>query len=501
MLNHENELKNTQLNITLKQEEKQEEGISIPVMGILHCLKRFALGWLAVSILTALLVAAGTATFSHQLSSSPVSLIEFNYSGAENGLTPDGKKFDVNSIKNPTVVEMALTKMGYPLEYVESVRNAISIEGIVPAEAIDEIFVYKAAYEKTGGLQAAQAMLNVDYFPTQYRITFNFANTPFGDDDAAKVINTVLECYRDYFFETYGYNDAIGNASLAVDYSDYDYLVAVDTYSETLRTLQRKVTSMGRSDRTNFRSTQTGYTFEDLESAVETVLSYDTDTLVAYILSNSVVRDKDGMISFYEYRLDELERAKAGAVTQLETIMDSIETYEKDAVIMFGGSEEDASSYTKASSKYDQLFAQKSDAQDQVSYYTQMISECKAHLDSVKKLGSKNADAEKVAYVEEHLAEIGEIVSQLVADVNTTVMEYNESVDFANAYRVVVPASVLSTSYVSMLIQNIMKPLMLIEAIVLLGYIGLSVVKAFVTAYRKNKKEEMNQKNAEPENA
>ncbi|MBQ8688336.1 MAG: lipopolysaccharide biosynthesis protein [Ruminococcus sp.] len=491
MLNHmdENELNQNQLNITLKHEEQEAEGISIPVTGIFRCLKRFAIGWIVVAILTALLVAAGTATFSQQLSSAPVSLIEFNYSGAEKGLTPDGKKLDVNSIKNPTVVEMALTKMGYPLEYVESVRSAITIDGIVPEAAVDEISVYKASYEKSGGLPAAQAMLEVEYFPTQYRVTFNFANTPFGDDEAAKVINTVLECYRIYFFETYGSNNAIGNASLALDYNDYDYLVAVDTYSETLRTLQNKLTSMSHADKSQFRSTQTGFSFDDLKDSVETALAYDADTLTAYILSNSVVRDKEGMISYYEYRIEELERTKTSAVSQLNTIEESIEKYEKNAVVMFGGSEEDAASYTKASSKYDQLFIQKNEAQEQVSRYSQMIAECEAHLESVKKLGSRTTDADKVAYVEERLVQLGEKVDQLVEDVNATVMEYNESVEFANAYTVLVPASVLSTSYVSMLLQNIMKPLLLVEAIVLLGYIGISVVKAFVIAYGQKKEE------------
>ena len=492
MLNlDENELKNNQLNITLKQEEKEEEGITIPVMEIFHCLKRFAIGWLALAILTALIVSAGTATFSHQLSSAPVALIGFNYSGAEKGLTPDGKTFDVNSIKNPTVIEMALTKLGYSLEYVESVRSAISIEGIVPSKAANEISVYKAAYEKSGSLQAAQSMLNVNYFPTQYRVTFNFSKTPFGDEEAAQVINTVLECYRDYFFETYGYNTAIGNAALAMDYTDYDYLVAIDTYNETLNTLQETVDELESQDTTNFRSTQTGYSFSDLSDTIQTIRCYDSDTFMAYVISNSVVRNKESMINYYEYRIQDLERSKQNAAEKLATIQESIDHYEKDAIVMFNGSsEEETASYTKASEKYDQLFSQKSSAQALVSYYTQQISEYDARLSSVKKLSGSTANESKIAYVEEHLAELSEKMNALVEDVNITVMEYNKSVEFANAYSILVPASVLSTSYISMLIQNIMKPLLLVEAAVFLGYIVLSIVDAFVITYRRKKKNE-----------
>ncbi|MBQ8514969.1 MAG: lipopolysaccharide biosynthesis protein [Ruminococcus sp.] len=485
----ENELKNSQLNITLKQEEPEKEGLVIPLGEIIRCLKRFAIGWLAIAVLSALLVSAGTAAFSHQLSAAPVAMIGFNYSGAESGLTPDGKTFDVNSIKNPTVIEMALTKLGYSLEHVESVRSAIDIEGVVPPEAIDEISVYKSAYEKSGSLQVAQAMLDVDYNPTQYRVTFHFEKTPFGDDEAAQVINTVLECYRTYFFDTYGYNNSIGNAALAVDYTDYDYLVAVDTYNNTLSTLQNTVDELESEDRSDFRSTQTGYSFSDLSDAISMARSYDSDTLIAYIQSNSVVRDKESMISYYEYRIDELERAKKSALEKYNTVVESIETYEKDAVVMFAGSEEDASAYTKASEQYDRLFTQKNEAQIVVSSYTQQIAECKARLDSVKKLGTGEASEDKVAYVEERLARLSEKVNTLVEDVNTTVMEYNESVEFANAYSILVPASVLSTSYVTMLISNVIKPMLLVEAVVLLGYLGISVVKGFMISYHKRKEE------------
>ncbi len=479
----ENELKSNELNITLKKEESTKNEITIPLKEIFACLKRFFIIWLAAAILVALAVSVGTAAFSHQLSSAPVALIGFDYNGIKNGLTPDGKKFDVNSIKNPTVIEAALTKLGYPLQYVESVRSAIDIEGIVPTEAVDEISLYQASFEKSGSMQAAQAILGVSYTPTQYCVTFNFEKTPFGDDEAAQVINTVLECYRDYFFDTYGYNKAVGNASLAVDYADYDYLVMVDTYDNALSDVQEKVDALAISASPQFRSTKTGYSFADLSDAIRSIRTYDTDTLTAYILSNSVVRDKEGMISYYEYRIDELQRSRKSAAEKLSAITDSIEKYEKDAIIMYGSAEEDPSTFTKVSAQYDDLFEQKSNAQMIVSRYNQRIDECKARLSSVKNLGNSGANADAAAYVEERLSMYGEKVNTLIDDVNTTITEYNESVEFANAYSVLVPASVLSTSYVSMLLQNIMKPLLLVEAAVFMVYIIAAIVNGFMMDY------------------
>lgn len=485
------QMNDTHLNITLKNDNLNEDVIYIPFSAIFNCMKRFFLAWIALAILAVLLVSAGTATFSHQLSSAPVSLIGFNYPNAEKGLTPNGDKLDVNTIKNPAVIEAALTKLGYSLKEVDSIRNAISIDGVIPTDVVDKISVYKQALENSGSIQVAQSMLNVEYFPTKYKVTFDFTKTNFGDDEAAQVINTILECYRDYFFEQYGYSESIGNSLLAVDYSDYDYLVAVDTYTDTLISLQEKVNALrGR----NFRSTQTGYSFEDLSNSISTARAYDADALTAYILSNSVITNKGNMVSFYEYRIDELERQKKSAEENLKTIENSIVNYEKDSVVVHGSiSEYDSNQYTTISQKYDELFEQKQNAQKTVSSYSVKISECKARLDSVKKLTDGKADEKDIEYVEKRVALLDETVRQLVDDVNTTIMEYHESVTFANAYSVLVPANVLSTSYISMLLSNIMKPLLLVEGLVFLIYIGVAIVYGFKIDSHIRKKETLSE--------
>ena len=74
-----NEINNkTHLNIVLKNDESEDKKINIPLTEIVNGLKRFALGWIALAVLVVLMVSAGTAAFSHQLSSSPVSLIFSN---------------------------------------------------------------------------------------------------------------------------------------------------------------------------------------------------------------------------------------------------------------------------------------------------------------------------------------------------------------------------------------------------------------------------------------
>ncbi len=489
------EIKGKNYSITLKNEVPEDKSIAIPVARIIGCMKRFFLVWLAISVLLALAVSAGTALSSHQLSSAPVSLIGFDYDGAKKGLTPNGEVLDVNTIKNPAVIEKALTQLGFPLSNVDSVRNAIKIDSVTPSEARDEISVYKSAFEENGNLAAAQAMLDVDYFPVQYKVTFDFSKTSFTDGEAARVINTVLECYRSYFIEEYGYSDSIGNASLVVDYCGYDYLVAVDTYSSTLDSLLEIIEPLKD---TTFRSTKTGYSFSDLYSEASISRSYETDVITAFILENSVIKNKESMISYYEYRIDELTRRKNTASANLKTINKSIDDYEKDSVIVYGGlNDAENSSYTTISEKYDNLFTQKMEAQNEVSHCNQRIKECEARLDSVKKLSESGSNQKNVEYVEERIAALDETVKGLVDDVNATLMEYRESVIFANAYSVLVPANVQSKSYVSMLLSNVTKPIFLAEAVVFMLYIGISVVYGFVLEVRAKKAAEATRESAE----
>ncbi len=489
------ELNKKELEITIKNDDERDKEVVIPLSAIFQSLKRFAVCWLALAVLAALLVAAGTSIFSHQLSSAPVSLIGFNYEGASDGLAPDGTEFDINSIKNPVVIEAALTSLNYSLNQVNNIRDAIVIEGIVPTEAVDQITVYKGAYEKNGSLEAARQMLDINYNYTQYKVTFNFSKTAFGDDDAALVLNTILECYSDYFYEQYGSCETVGNAALAIDYSDYDYLIAVDRYIETLDSLYSSIESLKNVD---FRSTETGYTFSDLSNAINIAKAYNAEALTAYILDGSIVNDKQGLISYYEYQLAETKRYQSEAVSNVKAIQESIENYKKDQVIVYGElQEETATTYNTGSEEYDMLFDQLYEAQKVVSDYNYTIDNYEARLASVKKFASSKPDTDSVAYVEERIAELDSTVNELTQAINDSLKEYNKSIAFANAYSVLVPANVLSTSYVSMLISNIMTPLIIVECVVFFMYLVISIIHGFVTDSKMRKAQEAAEKAAE----
>ena len=224
--------------------------------------------------------------------------------------------------------------------------------------------------------KAVNSLLAIGYYPSYYVINFDYAAAGITIDDGKKILDRILENYQDYFFRTYGYNEALGSSVVAVDYKDYDYPEAVDVFDSTLDSLKQYVQKLSNDDTTNFRSNETGYTFSDLLTTIDTVKSADLDALSSYITINNITNDKEMLLTYYQYRIDEMERERKVSQSELDSVTNSINEYEKDTLLVFGngnGAENGETTYQQASEKYDELINQKIEIQDSVSRCSQRI--------------------------------------------------------------------------------------------------------------------------------
>lgn len=474
------------LNITLKNEEDDKDSVVISLSAIFRMLKKYFPIWLVTAVVTFALVFAVSFIAAPEEHKKLSALVSFTFDGIEKGLDPAGKEFDARQIKNPAVIEAALTELDEPLEDLEAIRQGISFESVIPSDAIDKITVYKSIYEnaQNGALNAAQEMLDVNVYPTQFKVYFNYSNTEYSTSRAAEVFNTILECYRDYFFDTYGYNKALGSAVTAVDYTTYDYAEAVDVFSTSLSTLQKYVDNIAADDTTRFRSSATGYTFADLSEAIKSVRNIDLDMLSSYITVNNVTKDKESILTYYQYRIDELSRQKKIAEENLATITDTINSYVKDTVMIFGnGTENTDTEYTQSSAAYDKLISQKIEAQDTLSTNAQQIEFYKKRIEALNgKPAGTDAQRERV---EADLAALNDKVNTLLDSVNKTAEEYYEDVSFANAYNILVPASTSAVNTIMIIIKSMIINLAIVEALFFAIYIIFAFVKAIIEENKK----------------
>lgn len=462
----------------------EEDTITIPVIEIFRQLKKYVFLWIILAVVAAGLVFGGSLIVYTSSATPMTAMVGFYYDGIESGLDPNGNEFDANSIKSPAVIETTLTDLGMSLEHVESYRHNLVISGIVPEGTIDEITAYKSIFESNNSIEAAKELMNVSYYPTTFEVQFTYSQTDLSRVEAADFLNTLLSNYKTYFVQTYGNNEMFGTTLAAVDYTGYDYPQAVDLFDNTLSSLQRYVNSLSSEDNTRFRSTKTGYSFADLSEAASTMKDIDLASAYSYVLGNNVTKDKTSLIAYYEYQIDELTRSLTSAKEKLNTIQDSIDNYQKDSIVIMAGADgTENTTLTQTSEAYDDLIAQKIDAQSSVSSYQSQINEYESRLEGVRKtaVGSSAEQEEADAEMEALCTKL----NTLIDAVNETADDYFETVSLANAYSVLVPASGSISSAISGAISGMMRPLLIVEALLVVAYLIFAVVRAFMVSYRR----------------
>ena len=98
------------LNVTIKNPSDEKDEVIISISSIMKQLKRFLVLWLVIAIIAGIFAFSFSAIMTFSKKTPAKALVSFSYSGIEKGLDPAGRKFDINSMKNPLVIERTLTK-------------------------------------------------------------------------------------------------------------------------------------------------------------------------------------------------------------------------------------------------------------------------------------------------------------------------------------------------------------------------------------------------------
>lgn len=479
------------LNVTIKSDEDDKDSVVLSLSSLGKGLKRYFLPWVIVAVI-AFVGVAGIKTVGVVRNKTPLkALIGFNYKGIESGQDPAGHTFDVNSVKNVQVISEALAENDVDLEKADAVRNAITFEGVIPSDAIDKMTTYKSVYENStnGNLAAAQAMLDVTYYPTQFKVSFDYGRTGISKDKAVQVLNSMLNNYRDYFFDQYGYNKSLGQSLSAVSYMDYDYSEAVDLFRVNLNALSDYVNTLSRSDSNHFRSKETdvegeegltGYTFDDIAQSIDAVKRIDLARISSYVTVNNVTKDKTATIAYYQYNIDELNREKNAYTERLANLKTAIDSYKKDTVLVMSGVDGNSQELSQGSEQYDKLVERYDNVATQLANVKQDISMYTQRKEGLEK--GKEGTEEMENYTVGELAKLNEKVNRLIEITRVTSEQYYETEEFANAYSIFAPAVNSKTDTVKSIFHASLMPLIIVEALLLVIYI----IVAFVFALRSD---------------
>lgn len=474
---------NQNVNITLNTNEKEDNEVVISIFTLIKKLKKYLLIWIIAAVVCVALAVGYSMITTHVNKPILEALVGFSYNGIEQGLDPNGRDFKVETIKNPNVIESALTDLDLEIEQLEYVRQGITIKGITPKDTVDRLTQYSRVLDQNGNIAAAEKILETTYFPTQYIVTFDYSATDFTDEEAVALFNRVLENYKTFFYKEYGYNESLGSALSVIGYEDYDYTEAIDVFSNNITTLKKYVKKLADDDDTRFRSSVTGYTFDDLYEAISTIETIDLDKISSNIVVNNLTKNKEDALAYCEYRIKALTRQRLQYEEELETYEESIKNYEKDQIIVFGSTEDTSMQSSVASEQYDRMFTQKNNIASSLAQTKQLISYYKERQEALK---SKSAgSAAKIEEVEENLKSLSEKLNTLIDLVGDTSEDYYVNVTFKNAYNVLVPAADVSTNRLDRIKANLKTPLLILEGIAFVVYFAFAFIESLVSDNKK----------------
>lgn len=367
-------------------------------------------------------------------SSYAQAVLTFQYEGIEDGLDPNGASFDINKLKSPTVIEAALADLDIGGISVETVRRSIVIEGVIPEDAVERITVINEMALKDA--TQYEKILDVSYFPAQYVITL-YQVKGVSKSETRDILNAVLDSYKKYFLDTYANTEVLTVTGNLIEYKDYDYTEAVDLLQSQMDIMMSYVEER-QEQSPEFRSVNTGLSFGDIVTSLETIENVDMSNLSSYIETNTLTKDKERLVEYYAYRIKKYNMDLTTLQQQLATTQQTIDSYIKDPVVIVS-SQESTQEITQGNDYYDQLIARKLSLSDQISKINAEINDMYTQFNTIIE-SSRQSTQNEYDKADEMLDNLITKIAEWTKLIEDTTDEYYTTTLFSNAVKIAVPA-------------------------------------------------------------
>lgn len=361
-------------------------------------------------------------------------MVSFQYEGIESGLDPNGAAFDINMIKSPVVIETALNSLGITDISTEDIRQNIMIEGVIPEDAVERITVLKEM--SLEDVSNYEKILDVSYFPSQY-IVYLYKDRHMSSADTTEILNAILESYRDYFMDTYANTEVLTVTTNLIDYTEYDYMEAVDMLQSQIDIMMSYV-SERKNQAPDFRSANTGLAFSDIETSLRTIEDVELSNLASYVENVVLTKDRERIREYYDYKIRKYNMQLSELQVQLATVEKTIDSYVKDPVVIVS-SQESTQEITQKNEYYDSLIGQKLSLNKQIASVNTKLNEAYQLLNRMNATTAKNTQ-EQYDYADALLENVSATIAEWVKMTEDTTEEYYSTTLFSNAYKVAVPA-------------------------------------------------------------
>ena len=432
--------KNAQINLVVRSESTEDE---IDLVNVFRTFKQKSrlYAWVMIFCIVAGLCAP---LLLYQFSRPMLtvsSVVTLNY-GVDSLIAPDGNALDLSQLTSSYVLQNALNglELSYPVS-VSNLRSNIQIERLLTEESRQaQELAAKMTEDKNANAYTQAQSVELTY---DHKFIVSLTNG-FGDEDSKikyelkadelrLVLGRVLDAYNDYLITTYGNLQLPDDEISPIDTDHYDILKSL----ELLRTAEDNLYDYCKSQKEtirSYRSWQTGRTLNDWMETLRTGRAVNIDYLYSYVYINSIVVDKDSMLTSYQYQLRNTQTKLDAINKNIETVKSILESYKNDDIFV---SVQEADSTKSTTTTTD--------------YFNKLILEQAENYKQAAKLEIDIADLnEKINNLtDEDRAGVSSLLSmeQIKEDLNKTVESCQSVYNAIKAHMEEVQASPLCTDF------------------------------------------------------
>ena len=334
---------------------------------------------------------------------------------------------DLNQITGSYVLNNALNSMtlSQPVT-LSSLRSNISIDRILTEDSRRQQEIAASMVEDKNNNAYNQVMDIKLTYDNRFVVTLtngfgeeNSNNKLFlKDSELRLLLDQVLAAYNDYLVITYADTRLPDDEISVIDIESLDILESLDLLRDATQNLYDYCDGQPNAVK-SYRSWRTGRSLNDLMEDLRTAGEVNVDYLYSYAYTNSIVRDRQSMITNYQFQLRnaqfELDKVNENIAT-IQTILDN---YKNDEIFVSMQESDTAKSTQTTTDYYNGKIIEQSDNYAKAEKLEVRITDLTDKLETLKS-GSYLGDTDQV---NEELANAVEICHNAYQQIDLQMQE------------------------------------------------------------------------------
>ncbi len=264
--------------------------------------------------------------------------LTLNYSGAEQGLNPDGSRFNISEMATDDIINEAKAGLKMEKESATAIKKRLFITTKFSQNAMDEV-----VSDIRSGMEGT-------YVPTTFYVYYSQANK-LRKNETCEFLNSLAETYRKNFYAKHAENNsALEYKPEEIDFSDYDYSEIYTVLSDKSEQMLSLVSQHLEENR-GFRS-KDNLNFGTLREELSNFKNVKLEKFNAYVVQNDISKDRPANASKLNYLISKnvLEHDKLSQASDIAK--DVLADYDAQiAAIAFVPSVDSSNSYYMSRTK------------------------------------------------------------------------------------------------------------------------------------------------------